>query len=327
MKYFAILILTVIAFTNNTYQAHAEEIIDRIVVQVNEDVITLSELNEKGAPLFQEIMANSTIDSREIELQNARIKVLDQIIDQLLISQEAERYGISIAEADIDDAINSILSQNNITMDKFEKEVARIGTTVEGYRQTIRDQMLKSRVINIAVRSKILITDQQIKEYYDTYYSPKVDIPEGYHLLQIGFQWGDDKKLATIHDAKLLAEKVSAELTAGGDFSSLARTYSQLPSGENGGDIGTFKENEMAPYMLNAIKNMHPGEISDIINTPSGLQIFKLLSLKRDGVTEQPPLESVTNETQDIIYNQEMKQGYNKWLATLHENAYIKKNL
>lgn len=305
----------------------ADEIIDRIVAQVNDDVIALSELNEKGKPFFQAIMTHSKKNNIEKELQTARLEVLDKLIETLLIKQEAAKYGITISASNIEQAINSLLTNNKLTPEQFKKELKRLGTSEEDYRENIRNQMLKSRVVNIAIRSKILVTDQQVKEYYNTYYTVKDDVPEGYHIQQIGLQWGNDKKLKTREAAESVARKIIRNISAGEDFASLCHTYSQLPSAEDGGDIGAFKENEMAPYMLQAVKALHPGETSGIVETPSGIQILKLLSHRKDGVIEQAPLETVKSDIEDILYNQKMKKSYDKWLRDLHAKAYINKIL
>jgi len=328
MKYLITFLAMFTALTVSISPLRADEMIDRVVAQVNDDIITLSELNEKGKPFFQAIMSQPQKTGIEEEIQRARVEVLDKLIEELLLQQEAADYGINIATSDIDQAINSILSQNKITMEQFRHELKRIGTNEESYRQNIKNQMLRSRLINSAIRSKILVTEQQVKDYYTQYYTAKADAPEGYHIMQIGLQWGGDKRLKNEAAADALAKKIMQELAAGNDFAAVAKKYSQLPSAEDGGDIGAFKENEMAPYMLQAVQAMHPGETSGIIKTPKNdLQILKLISLRKNGVTAQPPMESVKNEIEDIIYKKEMKKEYEKWLSTLHSKAYIKKNL
>jgi peptidyl-prolyl cis-trans isomerase SurA len=187
--------------------------------------------------------------------------------------------------------------------------------------------MLKSRIVNVEIRSKLVITNERIQEYYDTHYKQSADVPEGYHILQIGISWGDDPNGKTRVEAREAAEMVRQRIAAGDDFSNLAREYSDLPSAEDGGDIGTFRKDEMAPYMLNAIKNILPGETSDVVETPSAFQILKLISANQDGVVTQAPIDTVRNQIKDTIYRQEMEKEYDKWMSDIRNKAYIKKNL
>jgi len=325
MKYLLIITMFVTFMLPRTLRA--AEIIDRVIAQVNDDIITLSELNDKGRPYFHEIMSRTRQGDIELRMQKARLEVLDKLIEGLLLKQEAEKYGIKIDPAEIDQAIGSIISKNHITEEKFLKELKRVGTTMEEYRAGLEDQIRHSRLLNTVVRSKIVITDEQIESYYNTYYNQKAEVPEGYHILQIGLQWGPDKPLKSQEDAEKAAGQIISELEAGNDFATVARRYSQLPSAEDGGDIGAFKEEEMAPYMLQAVQALHPGEFSPVIRTPNGLQILKLLSVRKNGVTQKPPLESVRRDIEETLYKQEMKSAYDKWLKRLRAKAYIKKNL
>ncbi len=303
------------------------EVIDRIVAEVNGDIITLSELNEHGKPFYQNIMANAPANIVEDEIQKARTEILDRLIEEKLIEQESEKFGISILESEVDTAIASIIADNKISAEQFSQELQRMGTDEKSYRANIKNQILKSRMINIEVRSKLVITNERIQEYYDTYYQNQSAAPEGYHIMQIGFAWGEKYNSKSQEEARATAEMVKNRISQGEEFSALAKQYSDLPSAEDGGDIGTFNKAEMAQYMLDAIKDVRPGGTSSIIETPTGFQILRLVSANLGGTVTQAPIDSVRNEIQEAIYKQEMEKGYEKWMSDIREKAYIKKNL
>ncbi len=110
----------------------------------------------------------------------------------------------------------------------------------------------------------------------------------------------------------------------GGNFKELARQYSDLPSAKDGGDIGIFQVKEMAPFMRNAIIGLKPGQISKIVETPSGYQFFSILSSQEGQIITKVPYESVKEEIREKLYQQEMQLLYKNWIEGIRDKAYLK---
>jgi len=301
------------------------ELADRIVAIVGEDVITLSELNEEGHPYFQAIMQNVPTQNLDVEMQKARQEVLNQLIERLLIQQQADKFGITISPEEVDMAMASILQENNISAADFKRDLEKRGTTEEFYKNKIQSQMLRSRLVNFLIRSKIVISDDKINDYYNSYYATK-HTTSGFHIAQMGFLWGDKFKAKTSEEALQKAKYVREQLLEGEDFGLLARNYSDLPSAEDGGDIGTFKEDELASYMRETILSLKPGETTQIMETPIGFQILKLLSAQTSD-SQPPALTEVQEEIKSILFKQELEKGYQNWISEIREQTYIKQNL
>lgn len=301
------------------------ETVDRIVATVDENIITLSELNEEGHTYFQAIMQNVPTQQLESEMQKARKEVLDQLIERLLIQQQADKFGIKISEEDIDITIDSILMENNISIADFKRDLETRGSSEDVYRQKIRSKMLRSRLINFLIRSKIVISDEKIQNYYTLYYANK-PTASGFHILQMGFLWGDKYKAKNQEEARQKAEYVRKKILEGEDFKILARNYSDLPSAEDGGDIGIFEEKELAAYMRDTILAMQPGETTPIVQTPVGFQILKLLSSNKDNSLPSS-INDVRDEIKNLLFRQEMEKGYDQWINDIRSNSYIKLNL
>ncbi|NOX25445.1 MAG: hypothetical protein GXP59_04910 [Deltaproteobacteria bacterium] len=299
------------------------KLVDRIVAVVNDDIITLSDLNAAGRPYFQAIMRRAPADRQAAELNKARKKVIGQLVDRLLIKQRAAQIGIEVSKADIDQAVASILHNNRINMKKFRHDLRAIGTSEADYRRKIKAQILKSRLISFAIRSKIVITEQKIKQYYDHNYTAARIKTTGYHILQIGLLWGAKYRAKTQEEARKNAEYAKKKLLAGGNFAELAKELSDLPSAADGGDLGQFKKADMAPYMAKAVLTMHVDEISKILQTPVGYQILKLKSAPGH---EIPKLADVKDEIKAILYKQEAEKDYQEWLDKLRRKAFIKYN-
>ena len=312
--------------TVQTFPTRAN-IIDSCVAVVNEDVITLSELNEAGKPMFRRIAEEMPPEQLAEALKQARKTVIDKLIEKKLLIQQADLMNISVSDEEVDMALNQILTRNNTSMEQFKTELSKIGMEEQQYRENLRDQILGSKLINYEVRSKVIIPEEKILDYYDRHYTEQVR-SGGYYILQIGITLdseGMPTDRAKAKDAaRKKAERILSLAKGGENFKQLARQYSTLPSAVDGGDIGAFQEDEMAIYMRDAVTSLKPGETSPIVESPNGYMIFKLLSSQEGEIITKVPYETVKEEIRSNLYQQEMEKRYDTWLKEIRSQAYIK---
>jgi len=305
-----------------------EHLIDRVVAVVNNDVITLSELDRTGREYFARVKDKAPETEMDRALEKAREEVLSSLIDKTIVRQQAEHLSITVTEEEIDTAVDQIMARNNATIEDFRRELASMNIPEQEYRDNIRDQILQSKLINYEVRSRIVIIEDDIKEYYQKEYTQEKG-ESGYHILQMGFTWRNTVTLEeagfdTKEEAREKAEEIRKRVLDGESFKELAQSYSNLPSAADGGDIGLFTKEEMSEDMKDVILKMQPGEISAIIETGRAFQFFKLLSVRDGDIVVKAPYESVREEIRDILYRQEMEEQYKNWVKSLREESYIK---
>ncbi len=313
-------------------ELHSAELVDRVVAVVNDEVITMSEVNEEGKGFFKKVTDQAPAAQLEEALRRAREEVLDNLIDKKMMAQEAAKQNVSVSEEELQAAAEQMLFNNKITRETLDAQLAQMGMAYDSYLDTLRNQILQSKLVNYEIRSKIIITDDMILDYYDTHYTKHVS-QGGYYIMQMGFTWGKNSaarssapaKYADKMDAQKRAERVRELLLNGQDFRTLAQKFSDLPSAADGGDLGVFQEDEMAPYMQKVILKLSPGEISEVIETPSGYQFFKLLSSQDGQIVVQASFESVKDEIRNKLYEQELAGQFDDWIKKLKEDAYIKK--
>lgn len=322
-----ILILTLLFFTTAQIKTVSAEMIDRIVAVVNDEIITLSELDEEAEGVYQRIAASVPSEHLQNELMKAREQVLNTLIDKRLIAQKAKEQQLSVSDKEVDQALQDVLNRTGMTMQDLSGKLRESGVTEEIYRSTLKSQLLQNKLISNDVQRKVIVTDEMMLDYYDLNYTSRVE--EGaYYLLQMGFNWpaeeGEDAPGAK-EEARKRAQRVHNLATAGQDFRTLATKFSDLPSSVDGGDLGTFLPGDMAEYMKNAVIGLESGEVSEIVETTSGYQFFKLLS-KGDGeIMMKAPFESVKDEIKRILFDKQMKEAYAAWVTELKQNAYIQK--
>jgi len=300
------------------------EMVDRIIAIVNDDVITFSDLNREGAALFRRITQEAPPEQVEPTLLKAREEILSSLIDKLIVAQRAKKMGVSVGNPEVDSAIKNIIERNKTSPEKFWQQLTLMGTNEQDYRELIRSQILQDRLIDYEIRSRVVVNEERIHEYYEKNYAQKMK-EDAYHVLQMGFVWKDDSQAAK-DDARRRAEGARQQALAGQDFRTLARQSSDLPSAKDGGDIGVFKKSEMAAYMKASILGLQVGQISAIQETPAGYQFFKLLSDKGDA-SFQTSYETVKEQIRQHLYEETLNSQFQKWVKELRDQAYIKKIL
>jgi peptidyl-prolyl cis-trans isomerase SurA len=300
------------------------ELVEKVVAVVNGEVITQTELEAEGKSLFIQLRQSTPAADLDETLAAARQQILGNLIDDLLISQKAKELRIDVSEAELDNAIAKISADNNLTEAELLAELAKTGRSLDGYRRKLANQIRHSKLVSYEVRSKIVISEEKAREYYETVYSQQ-PIPPGYHLLQIGLTWGTPGSAAdTPAQARQKAEGLRKLATAGQDFRDLAHSFSELPSAKDGGDLGFFTEDEMAAEVRAVINGLEPGRLSEIIETPNSFQFYRVLARNLNGAPEYPPFAEIRDEILELLRQEELEKRYKKWLAEIKEQAIIK---
>ncbi len=302
------------------------ETVNRIVATVNEDVITLKDLQDEGAAIFQKIRREAPPAQVDKAIQAARKEMLSSLIDKKIVEQRAAQLGFAVSDQELDANIQQMLDAKGITREIFRTEIARMGDSEEHYRSMIRIQLLQSKLINFDVRSKVVITDDKVRSYYDKQFTGETSA-DGFHIQQIGVVWGENGQGRTREEARAIIDNLAALAGKGENFEELARKKSDLPSAVDGGDIGVFKKDEMAPYMREAILAVKAGEISPVVEAPNSFQFFKLVASKQGGVVNKAPYETVKEDIRKKLYEEELQQNFTTWVRQLREQADINEYL
>ncbi len=284
------------------------KVIDRIVAIVNDDVITLSELNEMTNYLTHQ-------DNPPLEIKR---KVLEDLINSRLALQEAEKLGIHVSEEEIDMAIKELLVQNGATLEDLKRDLAKNGISFKEYKEWLKEQIVKSKLLALEVQGKVTVTDEEIKKYYEAH-KDKYKGHTEYHLRHILLLKPQDP--TEIEQIKKIQKKILQLLKEGVPFCELARRYSQAPTAQDGGDLGWLKEKELAPKIKNAVKKLKPGEVTPWLDTDAGYQLVQLIEKRK---TPDKPLAEVKNQIYKILYKKKVEQRYKRWLEQLRQKGYIK---
>ncbi len=302
--------------------------VDKVVAVINDEVITLSEVEEEAARMYQALAKESSGQALVNSLAEAREATLNGLIDRRLISQRAKLTNTTVTDEELAAALETTRNRANLSPAEFKNKLERSGLTEEIFKKQLREQVLQSKLVSYDVRAKIVVTEEMIRDYYNEHYTARAD-QGSFYLLQMGFLHNPE----IAEPEKLKEEKVKTKKRAeqaldlvrkGQDFKALAKKISDLPSAADGGDLGILKLDDMAPAMRSAVAPLKPGEVSGIVETSDGYQFFKLLSDK-EGATSASSYEPLKEEIREKLHEEKMKAAYSEWVKQLRESAYIQK--
>jgi peptidyl-prolyl cis-trans isomerase SurA len=310
-----------LVFTATATASAASEVLDRIVAVVNEDIVLLSELQERLEPYAQRIRQQGfDLDKERQMLFNIREEMLNRLVDEKLTDQEIKRNDIQVDEAEIDSTIERIKAANSFTDEDLRRFLEQDQMTMEQYREKIREQVLRSRLVNYQVKSKIVITEEEIRAYYDSHpelYGGKIH----YHLRNILMRVPDFATDAEKQAINEQMQQVRSRIDAGESFADLARSYSQSPAAAEGGDIGEFAKETLSPKIQAALDGLDPGQATAVLNTDQGVQLFFVEAINR---SEGKPLDSVKEEIHQKLFDEVVDKKFLSWLEDLRSQSHIK---
>jgi parvulin-like peptidyl-prolyl isomerase len=282
----------------------ARNVIDGVIAIVNDDVITLSEFEEK--------LPNQNV---KITPQQEKI-ILDQMIEQKLLEQEAEKLGIRVSESEVDNAITSVIGKFNLSDDQMKEVLAKENLTPQQFREQWRLQILSQKVIGAKLQGQLAVTEDEIEEYYKANYGSdeRIDEAKIAHILITPDAAGGEEQ------AKQRAEEVAELAKSGEDFGELAREYSNdTISSVKGGELGYFRKGDLVESLENVAYSTPVGEIGGPVESPAGYHIVKVLDKK----TKEGDLDDYREEIKEKLYREKAQQELGAWIDEVKSSAYI----
>jgi peptidyl-prolyl cis-trans isomerase SurA len=309
-------------FTATATASAASEVLDRIVAVVNEDIILLSELNERMAPYAQRIRQQGfDLDKERQMLFKVREEMLNRLVDEKLTDQEIKRNDIQVDEAEIDSTIERIKAANSFTDEDLRRFLEQDQMTMEQYRKKIKEQVLRTRLVNYQVKSKIVITEEEIRAYYDSHpelYGGKTPLP---------FEKHPDAGTGFCHRCRKAGRSASRcnrsnpRSSPGNPLPIWPEGIARGPTAADGGDIGEFSKETLSPAIQAALEGLTPGQATAVVATDQGFQLFYVEAIHQ---TEGKSLESVREEIHQKLFAEVVDKKFLSWLEDLRSQSHIK---
>ena len=260
------LAVTMFVFVLMTNSASAD-VVERVVATVNNEAIFLSDLRKRAVPFLPQVAEASTETERMSRLKELYEELLTFLVDEQLIRQLAGSSGIRVTDADVDNAIENLRLQNNMTEEEFKEALESQGLSEPQYRRDLKRQLIRLKVMNERVRSRVNVTEEEVRSRYE----------------QRAREQGSELRFQVSHVVVPVAEGASAILVAAKLQEAETLRASLTPENFNarapqlgGGDLGWLTQGDLPEELERALLPLNAGEISSPVRGSSGFHIFFL---------------------------------------------------
>ncbi len=310
---------SLVAFCLVAFVSRAE-LVDRIAAVVNNDVITLSEVETRIAPDAQRLRAEPDPNKRA-EARTLLVKRgLELLIGEKLMETQVRELNIEVADSEIEMGMDDVKKQNNITSDQFEGLLAQEGYTLASYKAFMRKHLARLKLVNLKVRSKVKISDEDLKaEYARWSHDEAADFEVHARHLLVPLTAKATPEQIELARLKATALMVEAR-KPGTDFAELARKKSEGSSAADGGDLGFFKRGVMAADFEKAAFTLPVGGISEPIRTKLGWHVLKV---EEHRSLSAPPLEEVKDQLRDKMLRSQLEKYTEQYVQELRAAAVV----
>lgn len=289
----------------------AAKVYDRIVAVVNSDIITLSELDNLTKAMEAQSGGSPTgpID------KSVQRKMLQLLIDRKLAQEEAKRRGITVGSKEVNHALKSFEQRNNIPNEEaLAKMLSSQGLSLKEFKRTIKNQLIQDRLIAVTVGSKVIISDAQVRRFYDEKYKTSGTGTQ-VHIVDLKMPYPPGATEAQKEELKQKAAAIITDVKQGISFSAAAAKFSLKPT-----DVGFVARSDLDPRLAEFLDKMKPHEVGPI-QTPAGFQLIQVVG-RRNG--EAKSFKEVAPQIRNLLMRRAMDKEFAKWVKTLRDKAHIR---
>jgi len=290
--------------------AASAKVVERIVAVVNDEVISQSEVDQMAKAIQSRPGAKLPPGSGK-ELQR---QLLDALIMQKLAKAEAKRRGIAVSEKEVEKALEDFKKQNGITDDEsLVRMLAKNGMTLKGFKQQLSDQMTQDRLLSVVAGSKVVVTDNDVRQFYEQEY-PKTG-GKMLHLKMLNMPLPADATEAQREELRKKAEAILQEQRQGASLSNLAQKHGVMIQ-----DLGFVAERDLDPELAQFLSKVKTGDTAPV-ETLDGFRLVEVVG-RQEGRGRS--FEDAAPEIRAILQRREMEKTFQEWIKSQKDRAHIK---
>jgi peptidyl-prolyl cis-trans isomerase SurA len=288
----------------------AAEVVDRIVAVVNNDIITMSELQN----MAKSVETQAGVKPRGVDEKKMQREMLDALIDRKLAKAEAKRRGITLSEKEINEALDQFKKRSNIPDDEtFAKGLSQAGLSVKEFKQQLADQMIQERLMVMIVGTKATVSDAEVRRVYEQRFQKGGN---QVHLITLRMPYPPGATEQQKEEIKQKAETILNAVKRGESFPEAAGKLSLTPS-----DVGFVTQSDLDPRLAEFLSKLKPKEVGPVM-TQEGIQLIQVMGQRSGG--EARSFEEAAPKIRQVLQQQEMEKLFFEWAKTLREKAHIK---
>ena len=330
----------------------AGQVVEEIITRVNNQIITHSEFVRSKDQLRDEVKQQDAANADKLYGEREK-DVLRDLVDQQLLLDKGKDLGIT-GDTDLIKRLDQMRKDMKLaSLEDLEKEATKQGISWEDFKQNMRNQIIKQKVIGEEVGSHLSVNKEDEQAFYDSHKS-EMEQPEAIRLSEIlvapktiappapapaptpdptgppaaaptaqppmdeAARQAADAAALSVAEAK--ANDLLKQIHDGAAFEDIAKKYSDGPSAADGGTLGIFKRGQLAKELEDQTFAMKAGDITNVIHTKQGYVILKVVEHQTAGI---PPMKDVLPKIQDALYYEKLQPALRAYLTKLREDAYI----
>ena len=293
-------------------------VVEKIVAVVGSEIILQSEVEERAAPMMADVAAISNPGQRAARAAAVRRQTLEHMVDEQLLVQEAAELKVSVSSDEVDKSIEQIKKDYNLTDAQLRDELHKQGMNLATYRQNTKREILRYRIINIAVGSKGSVSEADVQGYYERHMQAANLQVRASHIF-LAIPEGADA--ATVQEKEKQAQLLLHRAQSGEDFSRLAREYSEdTATRAEGGDLGWFGKDILPKPIEELVFSMKVDEIRGPVRADRGFHVIKLLGRRAQ---DTKPLAEVRDQIRGQLRQREMERQTKNFLTELRKKILV----
>ncbi|MEW6109888.1 MAG: SurA N-terminal domain-containing protein [Nitrospirota bacterium] len=283
--------------------------VDRVLASVNNEIITLSDY-KRFVHKIDSVNETDPVDER----------ILKSLIEEKIMLQEAGKKGIDASDDEIQKSITDFQKSNNLTSEEFERSLTEEGLSLNDYKKLLKENIISLKLIDMEVISKVIVTDEEILNYYNKNKNLFLEHPEKHQIKAIFLKMSSNPSITEVTDLKIKSLKIYRELKDGESFDKMMSLYSEGFLNKHDEMLGEFQQGELIPVLDRRISEMKEGQISEPLWTRDGVYILKLIKKIKEKYTS---VNMVKDGIYEILFEQKREEKFNEWMKSLWAKSSI----
>lgn len=311
MRRLGITLLLLLSIGLNSVSA---QVVSRIAAVVNKDIITTYQLDQK----LQEQLAKQKSQPSPAQLGALRQELLSRMIEETLVEQRIKALNLSVSEEEIETALLDVQKKNQLTREALEDAVLTQGLEFDAYRDNLRKQILRYKLIGQEVRSQVDVSEGEVVAYYRAHLEDYRTAPEvqlSAIIFPISAKASDQERVQILK----VAGEALARLRHDEELGQVVESYSET-YGATGGELGRFVSRELVAEFVDAIDGVDDGSYSEPVQTAGAVHLLRVDERLPGGLRQ---FEAVRQEIYQMILDQKTDARIKEWTRALKAKSFI----
>ncbi|MDT8443561.1 MAG: SurA N-terminal domain-containing protein [Desulfuromonadales bacterium] len=309
-----ILSIALLLFCMIGLSSAAAEVVSRIAAVVNKDIITTNQLDQK----LQEQLAKQERQPSPAQLGALRQEMLSRMIEETLVEQRIKALNLRVSEDEIETALLDVQKKNQLSREALQEAVMVQGLDFDAYRENLRQQILRYKLIGEEVRSQVEVSEREVVEYYRAHLDDYRLAPE-IQLSAITFPISKKASDQERQQIRKIAGEALARLRQGQELAQVVASYNAT-YGATGGELGRFTYGELVPGFVDAINGIEEGHFSEPVDAAEAIHLLRVDKRFAGGLRQ---FDAVNAEIYQMILDQKTDARIKEWTRSLKARSFI----